>query len=369
MRRFLSTALGLALLGLVAGCDVQPLGETYTGPIVEFGAASANVSEGEGTVTIPVELSNANGQSVTVEVLYAEGASTADFGADFENFGATNANGLQVATVTFSGAADETIEVSFDVIDDGEIEAAEEAVFALQQPQNARLGDQRQYTVLIGTLPIAQIRERANGDIVTVEGVVTRAQGRLTYIQDNTGGIAIFSFDSNPFGEAVATGQIEPGVRVQLQGEITEFGQTNFPPGDPGTGLKQVTDPDGRNGDFIEFIILGTEDVPQAQPATIAQLTEEVDGCDTDAYESELVRVSGLTIDNDGDFVFQTSKNYTVTGPEGNTMILRPPSGGDTEIGGVPIPQGEFTFVGVIGQFRCTNQLSPIDEDAIIPAD
>jgi hypothetical protein len=366
----LALALAAAALGPLAGCDTTEAAlPDVSGPTVAFATNSVNASEGD-TATIPVVLSGGTGAPVTVEVLFAAGASTATLGEDFSGFGADE-GGLQIATVTFSGAEQDTVEVSFDVEDEGEIEGAEEAVFALQQAEGAAIGDDRTLTVVIGTLPLAQVRERPNLENVTAEGVVTRTEGRLTYIQDETAAIAIFAFDDSPFGIAVATGAVGPGDRVQVTGKLCEFGVIGFPDNiEPGTGLKQITAPRDQcfteeppEGEIAyEVLVDGDEDdVPEPQDLTLSQVVGS-----GDVYESELVRVSDLTIDPAGDFAFQAAKSYTVTDPTG-TGILRTPSGSDTRIVGVPIPTGVFTFEGVVGQFRLDNQLTPVEETDIIP--
>ena len=362
--------LALALASVIAGCDTTSVGPSApVGPTVQFATNSVNASEG-GTATIPVVLTGGTGEPVTVEVLFAAGASTATLGDDFSGFGADD-GGLQVATVTFSGTEQDTAYVTFDVADEGEIEGAEEAVFALQRAEGAQIGANRTLSVVIGTLPLADVRVRPNLETVTAEGVVTRSEGRLTYIQDETAAIAIFAFDDSPFGEAVARGDIGPGDRIQVTGKLCEFGVIGFPDNiEPGTGLKQITAPSDQcfqeeppEGEIaFEVLVDGGEaDVPEPQDVTLAQIVGS-----GDVYESELVRVTDLTIDPAGDFAFQAPKSYTVTDPTG-TGVLRTPSGPDTRIAGVPIPTGEFTFEGIVGQFRLDNQLTPIEETDIQP--
>jgi hypothetical protein len=367
------SALTAAFAGALAlaGCDTtEVVPPAPSGPTVQFATSSVNASEG-GTATLPVVLSGGTGAPVTVEVLFAAGASSATLGEDFSGFGADD-GGLQIATVTFAGAAQDTAFVTFEVADEGAIEGAEEAVFALQQAEGDAIGETRTLAVVIGTLPLAELRARPNLETVTAEGVVTRAYGRLTYLQDDTGAIAIFAFDDSPFGEAVARGDVGPGDRIQVTGKLCEFGVIGFPDNiEPGTGLKQITAP--RDQCFseeppeegeVEFEVLvdGDEgDVPAPQTVTLSQIVGS-----GDVYESELVRVTDLTIDPAGDFAFQAAKSYTVTDATGSG-ILRTPSGPDTQIAGVPIPTGPFTFEGIIGQFRLDNQLTPIYPTDVIP--
>ena len=371
----------LVLAGLVAvgasGCDSADEAPA-AGPVVQFGTNAVSVLEGSvrpdsvatttfGTrVTIPVRLTGANGTPVTVEVLYAAGplVSTATpgvrnadgtfpTGVDFVDFG-TRVDGFLKATVQFSGAADETQNVTFVVVRDGVGEVSETAVFALQRVTGATLGPVRQFTANIGVPVIGVVRTGTLQSTVTVEGVVTRALGRNVWIQDATGGFILFGSATSPIGLAVAAGTIRIGDLVQATGRLIEFQATN---GSPGTGLLEV-----------DSIVLGgftvlARDQPRqaAQLITLAQFT--AGDPDPDTYESELVRVTGLTIDPGVDVNFVAARNYTVSQTIGGvttTAILRSGSAGDTQVIGTPIPTGTFTFEGPAGQFRGGNQLTPI---------
>lgn len=365
----------LALVAL-AGCDsADPDPSGADGPTVQFAESALTVPE-DTTVTIPVTLTGGTGTPVTVEVLFAGGASSAD-SSDFSGFGAID-GGFQIATVTFSGAAEETREVTFRVAANTEDEEDEQAVFALQQAQGAELGENRTVTVtILGPVPevpptIAEVRAVPNLETVTAYGIITRTFGRLTYLQDGTAGIAVFAFSDAPFGVAVASGLLGVGDSVSVTGKLCEFGVIGFPDNvEPGTGLTQITAPsdecfsesDVGEGEITFALLAGGDEtnVPTPQEATLAEIAAAGDG-----FESELVRVTDLTIDPAGDFAFQASKSYTVTDPTG-TLTLRTPSGADTQIAGVPIPTGQFTFEGVVGQFQTTNQLTPVYPTDIIP--
>jgi hypothetical protein len=377
-------ALALAACAALAGCDSAEVDPPAAGgPTVQFATGALTAAE-DTTVTLPILLTGGTGAPVTVEVLFAAGASSATLGDDFTGFGAPNEDSLQIATVTFSGAAEETREVTFTVAPNTADEVEEQAVFALQQAHGAALGEDRTLTVtILGPVPevpptIAEVRAIPNLETVTAHGIVTRAFGRLTYIQDGTAGIAIFAFTDSPFGTAIASGFIAPGDSIRVTGKLCEFGVVGFPDNiEPGTGLSQITAPsdecfseDDIGEGEVEFQLLAdgdASDVPAPQAVTLAEIAAAGDG-----YESELVRVTGLTIDPAGDFAFQASKSYTVTDPTGS-LILRTPSGTDTQIAGVPIPvdgNGDplpFTFEGVVGQFQTVNQLSPVYPTDIIP--
>ena len=374
----------LALAGLVAvgaaGCDSADPAPA-AGPVVQFGSSAVSVLEGSirpdsvatttvGTrVTIPVRLTGAAGTPVTVEVLYASspvvstarpGVRNADgtfpAGVDFVDFGA-QADGVLKATVTFSGAADETQNVTFTVVRDGIGEVSESAVFALQRAQGATIGPVREFTTNIGVPTVAAVRTAALNSTVTVEGVVTRAKGRNVWLQDDTAGIVLFGPAGSPLATAVVNGVIAVGDRVQATGRLVEFqsGPTGAPV--PGAGLIEVDNVvDGA------FSVLSRANAqPAPQTVTLAQIT--AGDPDTDAYESEIIRVEDITIDGAGDVAFVAAKNYTVTQSSGGTTttaILRIGSVGDTDLIGQPIPTGTFTFQGPAGQFRGANQLTPV---------
>lgn len=361
-----------ALAVLFAGCDSDPV-ESFSGPTIQFGGAGANVSESDGTVSIPVRLTGGRaGETYTVQVLYASAASESVCGesdsrtkpaclrpdgtpvpagqpalTDFANFGAA-ADANRVATVTLSGETD-TQTVTLDIVEDSQAESAETAVFALQQATNgARIGDPREFRLDIGTPPIADVRGRDLGSVVTVEGVVTRARGRFSYLQDGSGAaIAVFA-SGNDYGAAVASGAVAEGDRVQLVGTLSEF-----------NGLLQISP-------VQDYQVLSRNNpLPAPQTVTISQLLSS-----GDAFESELIRVPGLTLSTT-DIVFAANTSYNATA-NGNTIVLRTSRDTDSAVvgqlidsltGGQPGNYGPFTFTGVLGQFRGTNQLAPIELD------
>ncbi len=347
----------LAALPLIAGCDTGAPTSVETGPTVQFGSTAATVVEGD-TVRIPVTLEGGTGQAVTVEVLFARGASsasdvvTAADSVDFSGFGTPGA-AISSQTVTFSGQADETQEIVVIATEDSFLEEAEQAVFALQNAQGATVANPREFTLTIGVRSIAEIRALPNDETVTVEGIVTRAAGRITYIQDATAGIALFSPSGTDFFNAVASGAIAPGDRIQVVGELTDFNPTA---GVPNTGFREV--------EFIsDFAVLSRGNpLPAPQTVTIAQIIAGDPAADQ--FESEIIRITNLVIDPGADVVFQAATNYNVSQTVGgvtSSMVLRTPSAGDTEIFGQVIPTGPAIYEGPLGQFRSAYQLSPVE--------
>ncbi len=225
-------------------------------------------------------------------------------------------------------------------------------MFALQRVSGASIGTRREFTANIGVPPISSVRGNALNATVTTEGVVTRAFGRNVWIQDATGGTVLFGPAGSPIALAVASGAVRPGDRIQATGRLVEFQATT---GLPGTGLLEV---DNILAGAFQ-VLVRDQTLPAAQTVTLAQ----INGSSDDRYESEIVRVTGLTIDPAGDVVFTAAKNYTVSQTVGGvttTAVLRIGSVGDTALIGAAIPTGSLTFTGPVGQFRGTYQLTPV---------
>lgn len=371
-------ALVLSLTAAVAlaGCDSDPIEEVFTGPTIEFGATSATASESDGTVEIPVTLSNGvAGQTYTVEVLYASASSESVCGesdsrlkeacfiddkpvpegtpvpADIAGFG-TAAGANRLVTVTLSGESD-TQTVTVDVLEDELIEASETAVFALQSAsEGAQIGDDREFRLQIGTPPISASRVRDDGEVVTVEGVVTGRFGRYTFLQDASAGITVYAFQDTPFGLA----DIEVGDRVQIRGALSEFGARDG----AGLGLKQIFV--GRDSP-AEFEILSEGNEVEPQTVTVAEIL-----ANGEAYESELIQIDGLRVLTD-DVVFSERTNYTVTDGTGELTLRVNSAGSESAVAGEPVPAPPFTFVGNLGQFGGGYQLLPLTPDNFVTGD
>ena len=232
-----------------------------------------------------------------------------------------------------------------------------------RRPTGATIGRDRLFQLDIGTPTIADVRTRPNLTTATVEGVVTRTAGGLTYLQDETGAIAIFAFDDSPFGEATASGEVSTGTRIQVTGKLCEFGVVGFPDNIvPGGGLKQIVAPsdecftpaDVSEGEIAYSVVSDDNDLPSPQTVTLATLAGS-----GDTYESELVCVTSLTFTSPL-AVFEAGQSYTVADASGS-LTLRTPRAGDGDVDGEAAPTGPFAFVGVIGQFRDGNQLTPIE--------
>ncbi len=186
---------------------------------------------------------------------------------------------------------------------------------------------------------VAQARALPDGTLVTVTGVVTRAEGRLTRLQDDTAGIAVFQ----AFGglrDAVDAGTVAGGDSLRVTGTLASF-----------NGLRQITP----SGPSPRFEVLSRDNtLPAPVRLTLAELA---DG--GEAVESELVLVNGLTVQTT-DETFQPDTSYPVTDGTA-TAVLRTPGEGDGLLDGEPVPGGPVAFVGVVGEFRGEYQLVPVE--------
>jgi hypothetical protein len=196
---------------------------------------------------------------------------------------------------------------------------------------------------------LAGARDLPVGSPVRVEGVVTRAMGDFTRMQDETAGLTIRQTEGD-FNADVAEGTIEPGTILRVTGTTSEF-----------NGLLQI------NGDDLDgYALLGTTDVPEPQLVGLEEIAEN-----GEAYESELIQVENFFILPSGDETFQPGTTYEIAEFDfGSLVTLRVPNADDTAIDGTPIPEGFVTFTGVLGQFDGADpaagyQLLPVQADDV----
>lgn len=186
---------------------------------------------------------------------------------------------------------------------------------------------------------IAEARALPPGTLVRVSGVVTRARGAFTYLQDETAGMAVRQ-TAGAWFEGVADGTIAGGRTMVVEGITSRF-----------RGLFQINE-----GDLQTFAILAQGFLPEPIRATLSDIAE-----DGEIYESRLVRVINLEFESAG--LFEPATTYTVsdptTGP--NTVDFRVPNPADTELVGQPIPPESGAFTGVVAQFWPT-PTGPEDE-------
>ncbi len=203
---------------------------------------------------------------------------------------------------------------------------------------------------LPAVVPIADVRAAANSTAgLALEGTVTRSRGRLTYIQDESAGIAVFQ-SSGPFRDAVNGGNVAEGDQIVLSGSRSDF-----------SNLQQMSP-------AAWAVLSRGNSLPPPQTVTLSDVAT---GGET--YESELIQVVDLTIDGAGDTVFVASRTYAITDAtdQSGAVSLRTPSASDSDIDGLPVPAGA-TFEGVLGQFSSSDpavgyQLTPVNAEDITP--
>ena len=190
------------------------------------------------------------------------------------------------------------------------------------------------------------------GNRVTLEGIVTRAQGVFARIQDETGGITLRQ-TSGAFSDALASGAVAQGDIITITGTLSEF-----------AALLQLN-----GGDIESFEVLSRDNpLPEAIRLTLAEIAAE-----GEQYESMLVTVDVLSIDT-ADLTFAAATTYTIGDNtlDDGSVTLRIPNEGDGSVDGEPVPTDGFLFEGVLGQFSFGEpdvgyQLQPINTTDIVP--
>ncbi|NBB72941.1 MAG: DNA-binding protein, partial [Bacteroidetes bacterium] len=181
---------------------------------------------------------------------------------------------------------------------------------------------------------IADARSQGNGATVTVEGTVTRALGDFVRLQDASGptgaSALVVRQTSGSFHAAIGDGTIRPGTRLRVTGTLSSF-----------NALLQINE-----DDLSSYDVQGTASVPTPQDVTLSDLA-----ADGEDYESELVRVTGLSVQG-ASGTFGADRTYQiVAGATGTTFDFRVQSSDESALGGTTIPRGAFDYTGVVGQF------------------
>ncbi len=174
---------------------------------------------------------------------------------------------------------------------------------------------------------IKDARAEGEGSIVTVQGVVTCSaefNDRLRYIQDETGGLAIFSDDI-----AIA----EPGYEIKVKGTLTQF-----------NNLLELVD--------LSSLEIIREDAEIPAPKVVESLSAGF----SETNEGQLLKFENITFNDNGTFDAGGSANYVISDGQTEKEVR---IWGNTNIGGTPIPADPITLIGVMGQYQDTYQLQP----------
>ncbi|HPH82656.1 MAG TPA: phospholipase D-like domain-containing protein [Flavobacteriales bacterium] len=173
---------------------------------------------------------------------------------------------------------------------------------------------------------ISQARLQALNSSVTIRGIITNGSeiGIIRYIQDPTGGLAIYS--------SSFASQLNIGDSIEVSGTLVEF--SGLLEINPVTNLLPVS--------------VGNA-LPQPQVVSPSLLSEQ--------YESELVRLNGVIFGNGGSlFAANTSYGFS-SGLEQSTIYVRTGS----PLIGQMIPFGAVDLIGICSQFNSAYQVLPRD--------
>ena len=172
------------------------------------------------------------------------------------------------------------------------------------------------------------------GAFKTITGIVTAANefGGPTYMQDVTGGIAVFYTE---FSTAVSIGD-----SVLVTAKLSQF-----------NGLTELVY--STFGGTPSFTIVSSGNpVPPPVIITIQQFNAQTwNG--HEEYEGRLIRINGLTITGTG--TFQANTNYTVTDASGTSQLR---IDNNTNLVGTLIPTGTFDCIAEAAQFDASAPFS-----------
>lgn len=179
------------------------------------------------------------------------------------------------------------------------------------------------------------------GIVTTHANLTTGAVNWLFYMQDGTGGVAVFWRNRN----------FEPkvGDRILVKAPLAHF-----------NGLLELTPNSNTAGHAVTLVNSGNP-VPAS---TAFDYNWLADFAAIEAQEGKLAVTANVTINPGADLTFRGNTTYPLTGPVGESFTLFVNNG--TDLVGQPIPGGPATITGVLGQF---DSLNPRDSSyQIIPS-
>ncbi|MFN6113107.1 MAG: DUF5689 domain-containing protein [Bacteroidota bacterium] len=179
-------------------------------------------------------------------------------------------------------------------------------------------------------------KQEFNSTVTKIAGRITSATqlSNVCYIQDNTGGIAVFN-------EAMRTAvRIGDSVVVE-NATLTEFGNTT---GAPGTGLSQL------GGTGLRFTVVPVaRQEPSPRSTTIPNIGE--------GNEATLIRLRKVKMVETGRF--EGNRSYNAMDNFGNDIVIRIDRACEIGTNNLEIPTGEIDNIGVVSQFRGAYKLLP----------
>lgn len=216
------------------------------------------------------------------------------------------------------------------------------------------------FSVTVGAaLTIGEAREQGPGTSAVLEGTVTRAFGAYARFQDESGptgasGLTLRQAGgplSEDFQADIAEGTIAQGTELTVRGTLSER-----------NGLLVI---DG--DDLASYSVTGQGPLPFPQPVSLFEL-EFPNGTD---YESELLRVEGLSFDNPEATggTLDSNTTYTIVDKNGTAFDYRVGSAEETSLIGATIPEDSFTYEGVLGRSEGRFALVPVRRSTGLPVE
>ena len=177
---------------------------------------------------------------------------------------------------------------------------------------------------------ISDAKQLPYGTEFVTEGIVTRALGSYTRIQDETGALTIVQ-TSGEFFEAVANAEIKMTDKIRIQGKLSELNFLTVVNGSDLTTFERIS---------------RSNTLPTPMKITLKDIADNGEN-----YESRLITVENLTILNDGGNTFRASTLYQTTDASdmSKSVDISIGSSQDSYMAGMPYFE-TGTFVGVLGQ-------------------
>ena len=181
---------------------------------------------------------------------------------------------------------------------------------------------------------ISNARSQVLGSTVSVSGIVTVANefGGPSYIQDQTGGLAVFY---TSFHTAVSIGD-----SVTISGPMVEYGQTST----AGTGILEIS------GTGITYQIFKKPNtIIKPKTVSISEIGEDLEG--------QLLEIKNVTVSGSGSFKGNT--NYSISDASGFLSQGLRIDKDVTDAVGLTIPSEPISITGVLGQYLGSYQILP----------
>lgn len=177
-------------------------------------------------------------------------------------------------------------------------------------------------------ISIAEARKLKSGSVVRVGGRVTVSKefGDLTFVQDRSGGIPVYSAD-------FAT-SVERGDSVVVTGKLSKF-----------NSLLEIIPDSARR-------IITSKREPSPEDISPRQAND---------HEAELVKLTGIYLRPPGHFFYPQREGLVLKGTDSLHYWID----GDTDLPGYAIPPGPITITGVVSRYRDQFQILPRSPDDI----